>query len=101
MQYFESLPKIIYTDDSGIPKIATNIMARASMIPSILKNPVVYYQYDLQEDDTPEIVAHKYYGTSYVHGFSFLKSGTSTVSVQIQLEGIVKDSGIVDMEESN
>ena len=24
MQYFESLPKIIYTDDSGIPKIATN-----------------------------------------------------------------------------
>lgn len=34
---------------------------------------------------------YKYYGTSYVHGFSFLKSGTSTVSVQIQLEGIVKE----------
>lgn len=65
MQYFDSFPKIIYTNDSGVPKITTNIMARASMLPSILKNPVVYYQYDLQEDDTPEIVAHKYYGSSY------------------------------------
>lgn len=65
MQYFDSFPKIIYTNDSGIPKIATNIMARVSVLPSILKNPVVYYKYDLQEDDTPEIVAHKYYGSSY------------------------------------
>jgi len=65
MQYFDSLPKIIYTNDSGISRIATNIMARASMLPSILKNSVVYYQYNLQEDDTPEIVAHKYYGSSY------------------------------------
>jgi hypothetical protein len=65
MQYFDSLPKIIYTNDSGIPRVATNIMARASILPSILKNPLVYYQYDLQEDDTPEIVAHKYYGSSY------------------------------------
>lgn len=65
MQYFDSFPKIIYTNNSGVPKITTNIMARASMLPSILKNPVVYYQYDLQEDDTPEIVAHKYYGSSY------------------------------------
>ena len=65
MQYFDSLPKIIYTNDSGISRIATNVMARASMLPSILKNPVVYYQYDLQEDDTPEIVAHKYYGSAY------------------------------------
>ncbi len=34
---------------------------------------------------------YNYFGTSYVHGFSFLKSGTSTVSVAIQLEGIVKE----------
>lgn len=34
---------------------------------------------------------YSYFGTSYVHGFSFLKSGTSTVGVAIQLEGIVKE----------
>lgn len=35
--------------------------------------------------------SYNYMGTSYVHGFSFLKSGTSTVSVAIQLEGILKE----------
>lgn len=40
-------------------------MARVSIIPEILKNPLVYYQYDIQEGDTPEIIAHKYYGDSY------------------------------------
>jgi hypothetical protein len=25
----------------------------------------LYYTYDIQEGDTPEIIAHKYYGDSY------------------------------------
>ena len=40
-------------------------MARCSIIPEILKNPLVYYDYDVQDGDTPEIVAYKYYGNSY------------------------------------
>ena len=40
-------------------------MARASVVPSLLQNPAVFYTYDLQEGDTPEIVAHKYYGDVY------------------------------------
>jgi hypothetical protein len=40
-------------------------MARCSIIPEILKNPLVYYSYDIQEGDTPEIIAYKYYGDSY------------------------------------
>lgn len=40
-------------------------MARASVLPDVLKNPMVYYNYDIQEGDTPEIIAHKYYGDSY------------------------------------
>ena len=65
MQYFNTLPKVVYTDAKGKSQIFTNLMARASVIPSFLKNPILYYEYDIQEGDTPEIVAHKYYGDSY------------------------------------
>jgi hypothetical protein len=65
MQYFDTLPKIVQTDNVGISRVFTNIMARASIIPDVLKNPLVYYSYDIQEGDTPEIVAYKYYGDSY------------------------------------
>lgn len=62
MKYFESTPKISVTDKFGNSVIYRNIMSRLSIIPSVLKNPLLYYAYDLQEGDTPEIVAHKYYG---------------------------------------
>lgn len=65
MQYFDTLPKIVYRSPQKTSSLYTNLMARASIIPSVLKNPLVYYKYDLQEGDTPEIVAYKYYGDSY------------------------------------
>lgn len=65
MLYFDTLPKIFYTDGNGVTRIMTNIMARASILPEILKSPMLYYQYYVQDLDTPEIIAHKYYGDSY------------------------------------
>jgi hypothetical protein len=65
MQYFDTLPKIIAEDTNGVRSVVTNLMARCSVIPNILKNPMVFYQYDIQDDDSPEIVAHKYYDDSY------------------------------------
>jgi hypothetical protein len=65
MKYFDTLPKIIQYDGKGNSKILTNIMARASLIPDVANNPLVFYKYDIQDGDTPEIVAHKYYGDSY------------------------------------
>jgi hypothetical protein len=65
MQYFDTLPKIIHTNNNGISTIMTNLMARVSILPEILKNPMVYYKYDVQDGDTPEIVAHKYYDDPY------------------------------------
>jgi hypothetical protein len=64
MQYFDTLPKIIYTKN-GVSNIYTNLMARASLIPEFLKNPALYYKYSIQDSDTPEIIAYKYYGDSY------------------------------------
>jgi len=65
MQYFKTLPKIITSNYNGGAIILTNLMARANIITERLKNPLLYYTYDIQEGDTPEIVAHKYYGDSY------------------------------------
>ena len=61
MRYFETLPKIIVTQDN-VSKIYTNLLARANIIQSLLTNPLVFYRYDIQESDIPEIIAHKYYG---------------------------------------
>jgi Base plate wedge protein 53 len=65
MKYFNVLPKIVSKDKNNVSTIATNLLARASLIPNVLLDPMTYYQYDIQEGDTPEIIAHKYYGDSY------------------------------------
>lgn len=65
MKYFNSLPLVAITNEDNTTRVYRNIMARLSVIPSVLENTLAYYPYDLQAGDTPEIVAHKYYGDSY------------------------------------
>jgi len=64
MKYFDTLPKIIITEN-GNSTIRTNLLARSSIIPGLFSNPMVFYDYDIQEGDTPEIIAFKYYGDIY------------------------------------
>jgi len=61
MQYFQTLPKLAVKDKQSI-QIATNLLARVSIVSSLMEDPLIYYTYDIQESDTPEIIAHKYYG---------------------------------------
>ena len=65
MFYFNSFPKVLTTDYNNNGIVLTNILKRVEIIPSLLKNPLLFYQYDLQDGDTPEIIANKYYGDSY------------------------------------
>jgi hypothetical protein len=65
MQYFNTLPKLIKTDSAGNSIVLTNILANVSILSQILNNPAIYYTYDIQNGDTPEIIAHKYYGDVY------------------------------------
>jgi hypothetical protein len=62
MKYFETLPKIVVTDKNKNSKILTNLMTRASVVQKLLKNPLIFYDYNIQDSDTPELIAHKYYG---------------------------------------
>jgi hypothetical protein len=40
-------------------------MSRASILENLQNNSIVFYKYNIQEGDTPETVAHKYYGDPY------------------------------------
>jgi hypothetical protein len=64
MKYFNTLPKILTSDSKGNDIILTNLLARSSIIPSILNDVSLYYEYDVQGGETPEIVAYKYYGST-------------------------------------
>ena len=48
-----------------MPLCHINLLARASVLSGFLNNPAVYYTYDIQDGDTPEMLAHKYYGDVY------------------------------------
>jgi hypothetical protein len=65
MQYFNTLNKIVQYDNQGVGRVFTNLLNRVSIISELLKNPLIYYEYTMQEGDTPEIIAAKYYGDSY------------------------------------
>ena len=65
MLYFDTLPKVITLDPNNNPILVTNLLTRASILQNLLVNPQLFYSYDIQDGDTPEIVAAKYYGDSY------------------------------------
>ena len=64
MLYFNSFPLVVASDYKNNAILLTNLMARVDIIPSLLKNPLLFYSYDLQESDRPDILAHKYYDDS-------------------------------------
>lgn len=65
MLYFNSLPKILTNDQNGNPIILTNLVTRAALLEQMKLNPMLFYKYTIQDGDTPEIVAEKYYGDPY------------------------------------
>jgi hypothetical protein len=60
MNYFKTLPKIIFRGTQS-SQLVTNLLARVNIVSSLITNPLLFYSYDIQEGDTPEIIAHKYY----------------------------------------
>lgn len=65
MRYFSNLPLISAPDINNTSVAQVNLLARVSVVPALFLNPLLYYKYDIQEGDTPEIVATKYYGDPY------------------------------------
>jgi len=64
MLYFDTFPLVVASDYKKNAILLTNLMARVQIIPSLLRNPLLFYSYDLKESDRPDIIAHKYYDDS-------------------------------------
>lgn len=68
-KYFNYFPKTFYTSNNkstGVDAV-TNIISRFGFEEQLKENSTVFYDYNIQESDTPEIIAHKYYGNSEYH----------------------------------
>jgi hypothetical protein len=65
MLYFNTLPKILTNDNKNNAIVLTNLLARAELVQNLMTNPLMFYEYNVQDGDTPDIVASKYYGDSY------------------------------------
>lgn len=67
-EYFATLPKTLYDlrgDKPSNPLIVANITARAKVVNVI--NSLVFYKYQVKENETPEMIADKYYGSPGRH----------------------------------
>ena len=65
--YFNYFPKTVYTLNSLDVETVTNITSRFGFEQSFKDNSAVYYEYDIQDGDTPEIIATKFYDSPERH----------------------------------
>jgi len=65
MKYFDTFPFVTTADNKGNYTQLVNLTLRTKLIPQLSKNPLIFYKYAIQEGDTPEIIANKYYGSPY------------------------------------
>lgn len=68
-KFFNYFPKTIYTANTNVTGLdtVTNIIARFRFEESLKENSAAFYKYSVQDSDTPEIIAHKYYEHSERH----------------------------------
>ena len=81
MSYFNNFPTIMYDPKGdGSAKLVTNIMKRVRMRANMKKEVVMLDQYDVKENETPEIVADKHHGSPYYHWVVMMINDVSDVN---------------------
>lgn len=68
-KYFNYFPKTLYSANNsslGLDSV-TNLIARFGFETTLKQNSAAFYRYDIQESDTPEIIAAKYYDNPERH----------------------------------
>ena len=68
-KYFKYFPKTFYTSNNSVVGVdaITNIIARFGFESTLKENSAAFYKYQIQDGDTPEIMADKYYGDVEYH----------------------------------
>jgi hypothetical protein len=81
MAYFTNFGKILYDPiGDNNPKLVTDIMSRVRMRAHMKKNVIMLDSYDVQENETPEIVADKHHGSVYYHWVVMMLNDISDVN---------------------
>jgi len=75
MQYFNTLPLITQSDFNGNLITVNNILTRAYLIPSLQKNVMLFYTYMINDGDTPENIAYRYYNDMYRYWIILYSNG--------------------------
>lgn len=66
--YFASFPQIAYTlDDGASYQPIQDILRRAVIVSELVSNSSNYSIYDIQDGETPEMLAHRFYGHTKYH----------------------------------
>lgn len=67
-KFFNYFPKTLYTanNDASLDTV-TNIISRFSFENNLKENSSVFYEYQIKDGDTPEIIASKYYNNPERH----------------------------------
>ena len=68
MSYFDMFPNIYY-DAKGDGKftIQKNLLSRLKLVDKVKENILGFDYYDVKDGETPEMIAHKYYGNVGYH----------------------------------
>lgn len=68
-KYFNYFPTTFYSSNNSTLglNVVTNLISRFSFESKLKENTAAFYKYQIQESDTPEIIASKYYDNSERH----------------------------------
>ena len=68
MSYFEMFPNILYSaKGDGKYTVMKDIMSRVKLISGVKESILGFDYYNVQDGETPEMIAHKYYGDVNLH----------------------------------
>jgi hypothetical protein len=67
--YFQDFPLTYYSlyDDLSNVKVVTNITARVKLSDEVKDNLSLFDEYDIKDEDTPEILADRFYNNPMLH----------------------------------
>jgi len=81
MSYFSHFSTIMYDPaGDGSAKVATDILSRVRVRTNMKKEIVMLDQYDVQENETPEILADRHHGSPHYHWVIMLLNEISDVN---------------------
>jgi hypothetical protein len=96
-KYFENFPLINYSLDNGVSSfVMTDFFRRVKADANSILGSSAYYEYQLADGDTPEILAHKLYGDPNLHWVLLITNETidprfDWAQTEISLTNYIRD----------